>query len=190
MASQKKSKWDKYLATDNDFEKKEGLFRYIGQEEIVKIPKIIHGEKIDSYESMFQNYGNYDVNLKVISENKNIKKLENTFQFTSAKTLDLSDFDTTRVENTSGMFYNSYTQAINISNFDISNVSNGQGMFANAYSGKVDMRNIDSSVITDAEYYMWFINFRVEEAYVRNGFEKNRLESTGWFQYTDIIIKG
>ena len=113
----------KYLATDEDFfwvdttEMEEGappsFYLYIGTEKIVSIPEKINGNILTSCNHMFIDgslVGHpYTAVTKVININSNITTMEYTFIGSQATSLDLSSFDTSKVNEISNMFQNSQT---------------------------------------------------------------------------------
>ena len=64
--------------------------------------------------------------------NKPVVSMSYMFLNSQAKALDLSNFDTSKVNNMLGMFWSSQATTLDISNFDTSNVTNMGYMFNNA----------------------------------------------------------
>ena len=117
------------LATDDDFSgTSNGSFRYIGTALKVVIPNRIKGIAVTRYDSMFRDSSV----IGVVSYNKNVTNMSNMFYGSSAITLDLSIFDTSKVTNMSNMFYGSSATTLDLSIFDTSKVTNMSGMFQNS----------------------------------------------------------
>jgi len=72
----------------------------------------------------------------------------------SLKSLDLSNFDTSRVTNMSDMFSNCRSlEYLDLSSFDTSNVTDMYGMFSNCRSLKsLELSSFDTSKVTDMRY--------------------------------------
>ena len=79
-----------------------------------------------------------------------VTNMGSMFSLFSATSLNLSNFDTSNVTNMSSMFYccGSLT-SLDLSNFDTSNVTNMSGMFVSCNATSLDVSNFDTSNVTD-----------------------------------------
>lgn len=71
------------------------------------------------------------------------------FGRSNAKSIDLSDFNTSTVINMRGMFFNSKATNINLGGFDTSNVVNTGWMFNSSNAKKISVELFDTSNVTD-----------------------------------------
>lgn len=129
-----------YLASDEDFnwivtndpdysysvssQNGIGYYMYVGNETIVEIPERINGDLITNYHSMFE--ANQTVE-KVISKN-NVTSTSYMFYGINTEKLDLSEFNSSSLNNSEGMFMDASIEMLDIS-FDFSNVSHYPVMF-------------------------------------------------------------
>ena len=140
-----------YLAQDDDFVKVSNRWVYRGSELEIEIPHMIQGEEVISYRNMFSGSGSYLATpvTRVVSSNKNITNMSYMFSASSATTLDLSSFDTSKVTNMYYMFYGSQATTLDLSSFDTSNVTNMSGMFQDSKATTLDLSSLDTSNVTD-----------------------------------------
>ena len=80
--------------------------------------------------------------------NKPIDSMSYMFGYSKATTIDLSNFDTSKVTNMSNMFSDSKVTTIDLSNFDTSNVTNMEYMFSNSQATTLDVSNFNTSNVT------------------------------------------
>ena len=80
--------------------------------------------------------------------NKPIDSMSYMFGYSKATTIDLSNFDTSKVTNMSNMFSDSKVTTIDLSNFDTSNVKNMEFMFSNSQATTLDVSNFNTSNVT------------------------------------------
>ena len=80
--------------------------------------------------------------------NKPVVSMSYMFLNSQAKALDLSNFDTSKVNNMLGMFWSSQATTLDISNFDTSKVNNMLGMFWSSQATTLDISNFDTSNVT------------------------------------------
>ena len=80
--------------------------------------------------------------------NKPIDSMSYMFGYSKATTIDLSNFDTSKVTNMLGMFENSQATTLDVSNFDTSNVKNMEFMFSNSQATTLDVSNFNTSNVT------------------------------------------
>ena len=80
-------------------------------------------------------------------------------KFRNILDLDLSNFDTSKVTDMHGMFFNMfYLTTLNLSNFDTSNVMDMNSMFYSVGNlSKLDLSNFDTSKVTDMHDMFFFM---------------------------------
>ena len=74
------------------------------------------------------------------------------FQESKAKTLNVSNFNTSNVADMSAMFYLSQATTLDLSNFNTSKVTNMSSMFSGSQATTLDVSNFDTSNVTDMGY--------------------------------------
>ena len=84
--------------------------------------------------------------------NKPVASMSYMFYKSQATTLDLSGFDTSKVNNMNRMFYVSKATTLNLSSFDTSNVTDMGYMFAVSQATSLDLSNFDTSKVIDMSY--------------------------------------
>jgi surface protein len=143
-----------YLAQDDDFVKINGRWVYRGSELEIEIPHKIQGEEITSYDYMFYGTGSYLATpvTRVDSNNKMVTNMSYMFCGSSATTLDLSSFDTSKVTNMSSMFRGSSATTLDLSSFDTSNVTDMRYMFRGSSATTLDLSSFDTSNVTNMSY--------------------------------------
>ena len=100
------------------------------------------------------------------------------FRLTS---LDLSNFDTSRVTDMNDMFYMSNLTSLNLSKFKTSNVTDMSGMFYDMSSlTMLDLSNFDTSKVTDMTDMFFLggnniLKDKLEKIYVNNDFNTSKL---------------
>ncbi len=140
------------LAKDDDFDgDANGEFRYIGNDEYVKIPHKIKGVDVTSYEKMFSDSNGAETsNVKgVKSTNKNVTNMSYMFQGSKAKSIDLSSLDTSGVKDMLGMFSGSEAFDLDLSLFNTSNVEDMSYMFIGSHAKELDLSTFDTSSVKD-----------------------------------------
>lgn len=138
-----------YIAKDSDFSgTSDGTFRYIGENLEVRIPNVIKGVAVTSYNKMFE----YSPVTKVISNNHNITNMDSMFTGAEADTLDLSRLDTSNVTTMHYMFADSEMTSIDVSNFDTSKVTTMFAMFGTSKVNKFDVSSFDTSKVTNMKW--------------------------------------
>ncbi len=75
--------------------------------------------------------------------------MDSIFRGSKATTLDVSNFDTSKVTNMNYMFMSSKATTLDLSNFDTSNVTSMYGMFSGSQATTLDVSNFDTSKVTD-----------------------------------------
>jgi surface protein len=135
------------LATDDDFSgTTDGSFQYIGTDEYVRIPNVIKGVPVTSYNTMF---ATNSVIKGVASSNTNVTDMSLMLRGTTATELDLNNLNTSGVTNMSYMFYGSLATTLDLSSFDTSNVTNMRQMFQNSAATGLDLSSFDTSNVTN-----------------------------------------
>ena len=81
--------------------------------------------------------------------NKPIVSMSYMFGGSKATTLDVSNFDTSKVTYMNGMFSNSKATTLDVSNFDTSNVTDMSNMFDGSNATTLDVSNFNTSNVTD-----------------------------------------
>ncbi len=84
--------------------------------------------------------------------NKPIVSMSYMFGGSKATTLDVSNFDTSKVTYMNGMFSNSKATTLDVSNFDTSNVTDMSNMFDGSNATTLDVSNFNTSNVTDMSY--------------------------------------
>ena len=164
-------------AKDSDFEWRVdcpwyGEWRYIGTTDKVAIPHTIQGEKVFSYRGMF--FGSSVSG--VYSDNPNVVDMGWMFSNSDTASLDLSNFDTSKVENMSFMFYYSKATSLDLSKFNISKVTNMGHMFAGSKTKTLDLSSFDTSSVLDTD--SMFKDSLITEGYARTQEDLDRLNTS------------
>ena len=81
--------------------------------------------------------------------NKPVVSMSYMFLNSQAKALDLSNFDTSKVNNMLGMFWSSQATTLDISNFDTSNVTSMGSMFWKSQATILDVSGFNTSKVTN-----------------------------------------
>ena len=84
--------------------------------------------------------------------NKPIISMSYMFKNSKAATLDVSSFDTSKVNNMNRMFFMSQAATLNLNSFDTSNVTDMSGMFVGSKATSLDLSNFDTSKVTNMTY--------------------------------------
>ena len=84
--------------------------------------------------------------------NKPIVSMSYMFGGSKATTLDVSNFDTSKVTYMNGMFSNSKATTLDVSNFNTSNVTDMDSMFYYSQATTLDLSNFDTSKVTNMKY--------------------------------------
>ena len=84
--------------------------------------------------------------------NKPIVSMSYMFGGSKATTLDVSNFDTSKVTYMNGMFSNSKATNLDVINFDTSNVTDMSNMFDGSNATTLDVSNFNTSNVTDMSY--------------------------------------
>ena len=122
--------------------------------------------------------------------NKPIVSMSYMFGGSKATTLDVSNFDTSKVTYMSGMFSNSKATTLDVSNFNTSNVTDMDSMFYYSQATTLDLSNFDTSKVTNMSYM--FYNFtNLKTIYVSNKFNTDKVtDSTNMFSGCTNLVGG
>jgi len=122
--------------------------------------------------------------------NKPIVSMSYMFGGSKATTLDVSNFDTSKVTYMNGMFSNSQATTLDVSNFDTSNVTDMSNMFDGSKATTLDVSNFDTSKVTNMSYM--FYNFtNLKTIYVSNKFNTDKVtDSTNMFSGCTNLVGG
>ena len=91
-----------------------------------------------------------NVTSKVCTYVNNLPIIASSYMFFKSKTqsIDLSNFNTSKITNMAGMFWFSEATTLDLSNFDTSNVTDMTSMFAASQVRTLDLSNFDTSNVT------------------------------------------
>ncbi|WP_160119340.1 BspA family leucine-rich repeat surface protein, partial [Listeria monocytogenes] len=104
-----------------------------------------------SCQSLF--YGSAATNLDVSNfDTSQVNNMSYMFDSSAATSLDLSNFDTSQVQEMSYMFYGSAATSLDLSNFDTSQVYDMSYMFADSVATSLDLSDFDTSQVTGMDY--------------------------------------
>lgn len=140
------------IASDDDFKLMETIdgdkvglehFRYVGSDDYVIIPDVIHDVPVTEYSFMFDEKASPVKG--VASNNTNVESMWNMFSRSKSRTVDLSHLSTSNVKNMNNMFAYSNISHVNLDGFDTSNVENFNGMFMSAPFMALDLSHFDTS---------------------------------------------
>ena len=98
--------------------------------------------------------------------NKPIVSMSYMFLYSKATTLDVSNFDTSKVTNMYSMFLNSQATTLDVSNFNTSKVTNMSYMFLGSQATTLDVSNFDTSKVTSMK--QMFLNSQATTLDVSN----------------------
>ena len=104
------------------------------------------------------------------------------FYYSQATTLDVSNFNTSKVTNMSYMFWNSKSTMLDVSNFNTSNVTNMSYMFSGSKATTLDLNNFDTSKVTNMSY-MFSSSTNLKTIYVSNKFNTDKVTSSTYMFY-------
>ena len=113
-----------------------------------KVCTYINNKPIDSMSYMFGYSKATTIDLSNFDTSK-VTNMSNMFSYSKATTLDVSNFNTSNVTNMDSMFYRSQATTLDLSNFNTSNVRNMNSMFENSQATTLDLSNFDTSNVTD-----------------------------------------
>ena len=113
-----------------------------------KVCTYINNKPIVSMSYMFG--GSKATTLDVSNfDTSKVTYMNGMFSNSQATTLDLSDFDTSKVTDMTSMFYRSQTELLNLSSLDTSNVTSMSGMFSDSQTTTLDVSGFNTSKVTN-----------------------------------------
>ena len=114
-----------------------------------KVCTYINNKPIVSMSYMFG--GSKATTLDVSNfDTSKVTYMNGMFSNSQATTLDVSNFDTSKVTDMTSMFYRSQTELLNLSNFDTSKVTSMSGMFSDSQATTIKgLENFNTSNVTD-----------------------------------------
>lgn len=196
------------LATDEDFEgEADGEFHYIGSNPYVKIPHVIKGIPVTSYEGMFKNThvkGVYSDNPnitttkamfrgtaieEVLLETSNVTDMSQMFAQVEVDELDLTKLNTSKVKNFQHMFWDAKVPKLDLSNFDTSSAETLSFMFMQTVTNELDLSSFDIPETADTN--SMFGLTPVTKGYAKTQEDADRLNSSiGKPEYLTFIVRG
>ena len=109
-----------------------------------------------------------------------VNDMSSMFSGSRATTLDLSSFDTSKVTNMSSMFSGSAATALDLSSFDTSKVTNMDSMFSYSNAPNLNLSSFDTSNVTNMSYM--FQN-SVATTLDLSNFNTNNVKNMNWMFY-------
>ena len=122
-------------------------------------------------------------------DTSNVTSMYRMFYDSQVTSLNLSNFDTSKVKNMSGMFASIIgVTTLNLSNFDTSKVKNMSEMFASSIVGTLDLSNFDTSSVTNMSY-MFSEMLGLRTIYVSDKFKTDSVTSGAnmFFNSTNLV---
>lgn len=98
---------------------------------------------------VYLNWVYFDVKTITVYGGKNLKSAYKLFYNCKTESLDLSNFDTRKIENMQSMFGYCRAKTINLSKMDTSRVTNMHGMFEHCSVKNLDLSNFNTENVTD-----------------------------------------
>ena len=123
-----------------------------------KLCTYINNKPIISMSYMFKNSKAATLDLSSFDTSK-VNNMNRMFFMSQATTLNLNSFDTSNVTNMTYMFGGSQATALDLSNFDTSKVTNMNNMFNGSKATILDLRNFDTSKVTDMSFMFYYSLF-------------------------------
>ena len=110
-------------------------------------------------QEFYQNY--HSSNICSTINGKPIVSTNYMFADSSAKSIDLSNFDTSKVTSMRGMFGYSSFENLDLSNLDTSNVTDMSSMFQGSRATTLNLSSFDTSNVTDMSSIFYGSNFTI-----------------------------
>ena len=123
-----------------------------------KLCTYINNKPIISMSYMFKNSKAATLDLSSFDTSK-VNNMNRMFFMSQATTLNLNSFDTSNVTNMTYMFGGSQATALDLSNFDTSKVTNMNNMFNGSKATILDLSNFDTSKVTDMSFMFYYSLF-------------------------------
>lgn len=133
------------------------ITKYIENSEeyrVIEIPSFVTGIRVDDMSVITGSiFRGVKQSLKVIHKDNKIRRMKLLFSSFCGDKLDLTEFDTTGVENMSDMFSLIKLKGIDLSNFDTSKVEDMSFMFNSCrYLEEIDISSFDTSKVERMDY--------------------------------------
>ena len=136
------------LVIPNDV-KKLGLVRKLNlHDSKYNTLKVIGGSGLESTRQMFDSFNAKSIDLSNF-DTSNVTDMCLMFGGCNTAHIDLSNFDTSKVTDMSHMFEACVTESLDLSSFDTSNVTNMREMFLACSAQYIDLSSFDTSNVTD-----------------------------------------
>ena len=154
-----------------------------------KVCTYINNKPIVSMSYMFG--GSKATTLDVSNfDTSKVTYMNGMFSNSQATTLDVSNFDTSNVTDMSNMFDGSKATTLDLSNFDTSNVTDMSSMFSYSKATTLDVSNFDTSKVTNMSY-MFYDFTNLKTIYVSNKFNTDKVtSSTNMFSGCTNLVGG
>ena len=110
--------------------------------------KVIGGSGLESTRQMFDSFNAKSIDLSNF-DTSNVTDMSYMFGGCNTAHIDLSNFDTSKVTDMSDMFEACVTESLDLSSFDTSNVTNMREMFLACSAQYIDLSSFDTSNVTD-----------------------------------------
>lgn len=157
------------------------LKKYIPNNEefrVIEIPDFITGIVVQDFGEMVGPFHGVTQSLKVINRNNKIKKMDYMFEGFSGKELDLSEFYTEEVFSMVGMFYGcNNIRKLDLSSFDTSKVNYMDWLFANSSFDSINLNSFNTSNVRNMDFM--FMNCERLYALDLSSFNTENLGSMG-----------
>ena len=154
-----------------------------------KLCTYINNKPITSYSLMFNNSKATTLDVSNFDTSK-VTNMVGMFQSSQATTLDLSSFDTSKVTNMRLMFSNSQAKTLDLSSFDTRKVTDMSRMFQNSQVTTLDLSSFDTSKVTSMNQ-MFYNSTKIKNIYVSNKFNTTAVNySTNMFSGCTNLVGG
>lgn len=94
-------------------------------------------------------------NVCTTINDKNVVSTSYMYYNSAATSINLNNFDTSKVTNMAGMFYGSKATELDVSNFNTENVNNMSYMFATSKATSLNVSNFKTNKVTNMSYMFW-----------------------------------
>ena len=117
--------------------------------------KVVGGKNLTDAAGIFYGCKAQSLDLSNFDTSK-VKTMHEMFRECQAQSLDLSTFNTSNVTDMEFMFGECQAHSIDLSNFNTSKVTDMCGMFFDCQAQSLDLSSFDTSKVTDMEYMFKF----------------------------------
>ena len=153
-----------------------------------KVCTYINNKPITSMAYMFFRSQATTIDVSNFDTSKVIN-MDSMFYGSQATTLDVSNFNTSNVTNMSDMFDESQATTLDVSNFNTSNVTDMNSMFNGSQATTLDLSNFDTSNVTNMSG-MFTSSTNLKTIYVSNKFNTNNVTSSSGMFYNCTNLVG